>query len=384
MRLALALEYPLMQSGGTEVLVRELLRGLAARHEIVLVSGDRDRNVLPAEMSALIVTHLSWQPGGAAAAKSLAHALRALGVQLAHFHFGGTYEWQSRRFWRCPIHYLARLGVLCLATNHLAVEWLNCGCDPGEPPWRKFIFQIFAWLSRAVIYQRLAIEVAVSQHDRARLTGQFPIFGKRIIQRYHSLLSADAAPPAPERKKIILNVGHLAFRKGQHLLAAAFARLAPRHPQWELHLAGSVGEAACAQEIEATARTAGVRARVHLLGRRNDAGALMSAAAIYVQPSLEEGLGLALQEALHAGCACVGARTGGIPELIRDEDNGLLFARGDVAALAAALERLIADEPLRARLSARAPASLRDRRMTASEMVAEYDTLYRSLLDSKK
>ena len=42
-RIAIALEYPLMQQGGTEVLVRELIRGLSGHFELVLVSGERDR-----------------------------------------------------------------------------------------------------------------------------------------------------------------------------------------------------------------------------------------------------------------------------------------------------------------------------------------------------
>ena len=67
-------------------------------------------------------------------------------------------------------------------------------------------------------------------------------------------------------------------------------------------------------------------------------GDLMSRAAIYVQPSFWEALGLALQEAMFAGCACVGSRAGGIPELIEENKTGLLFEPGNVAQLAAALE----------------------------------------------
>ena len=52
---------------------------------------------------------------------------------------------------------------------------------------------------------------------------------------------------------------------------------------------------------------------------------LMQRAAIYVQPSFWEALGLALQEAMLAGCACIGSRAGGIPELVQHEQNGLLF-----------------------------------------------------------
>src|SRR5438445_9935086 len=151
-RIGLALEYPLLQQGGTEVLVRELLRGPRPHFEIILVSADRQPRDLPEEFADLVSAHLHWDPSNASAptARALADSLQQQKIQLAHFHFGGTYEWQSNRFWRCPIYYLTALDVPCLSTNHLAVEWLNCGCDPARPKWQQEILQACAWLSRAV------------------------------------------------------------------------------------------------------------------------------------------------------------------------------------------------------------------------------------------
>src|SRR6266478_5581336 len=105
-RIAMALEYPLMQQGGTEVLVRELLRGLSRYFELVLVSGDTDRSSLPPEFAELIAGHLSWKPEQAAPqiARFLADAMQRHQISLAHFHFGGTYEWASNRFDSCPIY----------------------------------------------------------------------------------------------------------------------------------------------------------------------------------------------------------------------------------------------------------------------------------------
>src|SRR5438067_1996939 len=170
-RIALALEYPLMQQGGTEVLVRELLRGLSRHFEIVLVSGDTDRSSLPPEFAELIAGHLSWKPEQAAPqiARFLADAMQRQQISLAHFHFGGTYEWASNRFDSCPIYHLARRGVLCLSTNHLVMEWLNCGAHPTRPLPYKLLAQAYAWLSRARLYRHLRLEICVSQRDRQRL-----------------------------------------------------------------------------------------------------------------------------------------------------------------------------------------------------------------------
>jgi glycosyltransferase involved in cell wall biosynthesis len=100
-------------------------------------------------------------------------------------------------------------------------------------------------------------------------------------------------------------------------------------------------------------------------------------------PSLHEGLGLSLQEALFHGCACVASNVGGIPELIDDGSNGLLVAPENVGELAAALDRLISDDRLRQRLSARAPLSILEKEMTAEQMVSEYMKLYQSVLDDR-
>jgi len=105
----------------------------------------------------------------------------------------------------------------------------------------------------------------------------------------------------------------------------------------------------------------------------------MSRAAIYVQPSFWEALGLALQEAMFAGCACVGSRAGGIPELIEENKTGLLFEPGNVAQLAAALETLIADEARRENLGRAAAASIQERGMTAEQMVENHLRLYESI-----
>ena len=93
-------------------------------------------------------------------------------------------------------------------------------------------------------------------------------------------------------------------------------------------------------------------------------------------PSLLEGLGLSLQEALFYGCACVGSRVGGIPELIDNGANGLLVSPGNADELAVALDRLISDAALRHRLRARAPSSILEKGMTAEQMVKNYEALY--------
>jgi glycosyltransferase involved in cell wall biosynthesis len=380
-RIALALEYPLGQQGGTEVLVQELVRGLSPHFEIILVSGDESPQALPLEISRLISAHLRWDvdAGSAKAGRGLATALQQERIQLAHFHFGGTFVWQSNRVWRCPIYYLAASGVPCLATNHLATEWLGYGIDPSRPLWQKELLQVFALLSRALLYQRLKVEVCVSKADRARVVRMFPLFEDKIIQRYHSLLCADAPPPdLKERERVVLCVGTIGGRKAQPLLAEAFARVAARQPEWRLEFIGRTGVSSDEEQIRACAARHSLGDRIRVLGRLEDGETIgrMKRASIFALPSLQEGLGLSLQEALFHGCVGLGTRAGGIPELIDHESNGLLVPAGDVQALAQALDRLMSDPGLLEKYRSQSRLSILRKGMTAKAMVQTYLELY--------
>jgi len=107
-------------------------------------------------------------------------------------------------------------------------------------------------------------------------------------------------------------------------------------------------------------------------------------ASIIAMPSLQEGLGLSLQEALFHGCVGVGSRVGGIPELIDHEVNGLLVPPGDIPALASALDRVMSDRSTLDRFRAQSRASILRKGMTAAAMVQSYLDLYQEILPALK
>jgi len=374
-----------MQQGGTEVLVRELLIRLSGGFELLLVSGDPNASELPKNFQKLICGHLSWdqKSAGADTARQLAENLRRQNIQLAHFHFGGTYEWRSNRLLQSPVYHLARRGVPCLSTNHLVMEWLNCGVHPRRPFAYKLLAQAYALLSRAQVYRVLRWEVCVSKHDQARLGRMFPLFHNKIGQLYHSLLPAEAIPlNLIERRSVILCIGTIGGRKAQPNLVEAFARIANKHPKWDLELIGRVGVTEDFQKIQHCIATHHLAQRVHLPGWLSDEETMrrMQTSSIIAIPSLQEGLGLSLQEALFYGCVGVGSRAGGIPELIEHEVNGLLVPPGDIAALSAALDRLISDEKLLEKLRSQCRPSIVKKGMTAEAMVRNYVGLYSKLV----
>lgn len=108
--------------------------------------------------------------------------------------------------------------------------------------------------------------------------------------------------------------------------------------------------------------------------------ARMRAAAMFVLPSLEEGLPLALVEAMALGLPVIATRINGIPEAVTHDTDGLLVAPGDVSGLAAAIDRLYRDPGLRARLGAHARTQALAKfhpRHTAAATTAVYDSFQR-------
>jgi glycosyltransferase involved in cell wall biosynthesis len=85
---------------------------------------------------------------------------------------------------------------------------------------------------------------------------------------------------------------------------------------------------------------------------------LFHAADASVLPSAWENFPHTVVEALAVGCPVIATAVGGVPEVVRDGENGLLVAPGDSRALANAIARLLSDDALRERLSAAAPGSV--------------------------
>lgn len=377
MRIALCLEYPIDQRGGTEVLVSELIKGLSKQHQVILVSPDDAASFGRSQVAPLVTEHISFKPvwNSRANASLLAEKIALAKPDLAHFHFGGAYGWGNRYPFRCPIYFLHRRNIPCFSTVHLAVSLLDGYCGTQKPLWFKLLMLPLAWCGKLQQLQSVRYEIAVSQHDFQKLRRWYWPFRSRYTQIYHSRLPENLPAEVPLRTSVILNVGHIAQRKGQTVLAEAFAKIAPRHPEWRLQLAGSYTEPEVIR-IRGLMKEHHLEERISLLGERSDAFDLMQRAAIYVQPSFWEALGLALQEAMFAGCACIGSRTGGIPELVQHEQNGLLFEPGNAAQLAQMLEQLIGDPARRDHLGRSAAKSIRERGMTSEQMVKRHLELY--------
>ena len=177
---------------------------------------------------------------------------------------------------------------------------------------------------------------------------------------------------------VIGTLGRLTAIKGQADLIVAFAELTEEGADRWLLLVGDGEERAGLEEL---VKRCGVGHRVVWAGWRDDVYAALAAMDIFALPSINEGMGKALVEAMFVGLPCVATRVGGIPEIIRDGEEGMLVDPSSPSQLAAALGNLLADAELRARCGA--AARQRARAFSAESMVRSIERLYEEVLREK-
>ena len=171
-----------------------------------------------------------------------------------------------------------------------------------------------------------------------------------------ALFKGSAPATAPP---VFLAVGRFVEKKGPLHTIQAFSRLnvaglpMEQHPQLWM-----VGEGPLLAKAKTLVQSLALQERVHLLGLRTqeEVAALMREVRGFVQHSLVasdgdcEGSPVAVMEAQLSGLPVVATRHAGIPEVVLDGESGYLVDEGDVAAMAAAIARLIEDPALAARL----------------------------------
>ncbi len=179
-------------------------------------------------------------------------------------------------------------------------------------------------------------------------------------------------PPGP---RIGLG-GRLVPVKGHRYLLEAVPRIVRDVPDARFLLAG---DGPLRKELEKKCRELGINSSVFFLGSQKDIRPFLYGVDLIVLPSLNEGMGRILLEAQAMGKPVIGTSVGGIPEVIRGEETGLIIPPKDPEALAAAILQLLKDPGRRERMGQRAKEWV-DQRFGVERMVEQAASVYEALL----
>ena len=175
------------------------------------------------------------------------------------------------------------------------------------------------------------------------------------VERFRSIPSGEPTPWLSSGDRPVLFVGRLSAPKGIYDLFDAIPRVLERHPTARFVLAGVAENEAMEPVVRAEAEKRGIPARVVFRGslEGRELAAACATSLMIVVPSWTEAFPLVIPEAMAAGLPVISTGVGAIPDFVKDGEDGFLIPPRDPAALADRIIRLLDDEPLRLRMSAR-------------------------------
>ncbi|MCY3867220.1 MAG: glycosyltransferase family 4 protein [Chloroflexi bacterium] len=229
--------------------------------------------------------------------------------------------------------------------------------------WRRIhrrLWRIFdAGIAISAAMKQFALEIEEAPADKITVV--------RYGMEYRWLSDEDISS-ARQRLRAELKLGadaqllgmacRLVEQKGIPYALEALRRIRSDFPRAHLAIAGD-GEKA--DELRRLASMLGIADRVHWLGWRADAADLMAAFDVFLLPSLREGFGLVLLEAMSRRVPIVASRVGAIPEIVIDGETGILVEPRNVDQLAKAMTRLLKDRALRKYMGLLGAARLEER-----------------------
>lgn len=180
---------------------------------------------------------------------------------------------------------------------------------------------------------------------------------------------------ATSDERLLVHLSNFRPVKRVHDVVEIFARVAKAMPARLL----LIGDGPDRSTAEYFAARHGVQDRIHFLGKQDNVNELLPLADLMLMPSEMESFGLAALEAMACGVPTIATQVGGVPELIDDGRNGLLFPVGDIDAMSAAAITLLRDDA-RLRVMAEAARKTAQDRFCASRIIPLYEEYYERVI----
>ncbi len=360
--------------GGSGVVATELGIELAARgHEIHFITSSqpfrltgREANIHFHEVSVSTYPLFEYPPYDLALATRMAEVADFYSLDLLHVHYAIPHSVSAL----LARQMLATRGrILPFITTLHGTDITLVGLDHSYLPITKFGIEQSDGVT------------AISSHLRDRTREAFEITSE--IEVIHNFVNCDFYLRKPElvdamRPRYAAPDEHLFvhlsnFRPVKRVrdVIEVFARVARALPA-RLLLIGDGPDRSTAEQLALHHK---VQDRIHFIGKQDNVNELLPLADLMLMPSEMESFGLAALEAMACSVPTIGTRVGGVPELIDDQRNGLLFEVGDVDAMAAAAIALLRDEPRLKAMAAAARKTAQDR-FCASRIIPQYESYY--------
>ncbi len=314
-----------------------------------------------------------FPPYDLALAVRMHEVTRDRGLELLHCHYAiphATSGWIAREMLR------KEGGDVSLITTLHGTDITLVGQDPSFHAITKFSIEKSDHIT------------AVSEFLKDETFNAFGCdgCGVQVIHNFidPALYNRDAYPDLLKKqfnggRPIVMHVSNFRPVKRIRDVVKIFAGLNAKIPS----VLVMVGDGPDRDAAEEEARTLGVQHSVSFLGKIDNIAPLLAGADLFLLPSQSESFGLAALEALASGVPVVGSNAGGLPEVVRNGETGVLCGVGDVDGMARGAIEILGDKNRWAAMSALAVSDSRER-FSQDAIVAKYEALYTKAISTLK